>query len=188
MSKSDGTVIRWRLCGAEAPKVRQVMLTPCGWLEIQAQGEIITGLAWESGNASGGLSPSLDKLKAQLAAYFRDPTFRFEGTLAIQGTAFCRKVWQALLAIPPGTVRTYAELARQLESFPRAVAAACRANPYPILIPCHRVVAKTGLGGYCGQSKGPALAIKYWLLKHEGWADDPALCVAVQSSTPPSCP
>ncbi len=145
------------------------MRTPCGWLATQAQGEVVTGLAWEAEDTGSECPPHLTQLKAQLAAYFRDPAFKFECTLAVQGTAFCRKVWQALLAIPPGTVRTYADLAHQLGTFPRAVAAACRANPYPILIPCHRVVAKIGLGGYCGKSEGPALAIKHWLLRHEGW-------------------
>lgn len=62
----------------------------------------------------------------------------------------------------------YGELAEKLASGPRAIAAACRTNPIPILIPCHRVVAKAGLGGYMGETEGEALSIKQWLLQHEG--------------------
>ena len=71
--------------------------------------------------------------------------------------------------IPIGQVVTYGELAKALDSSARAVAGACRANPIPILIPCHRVVAATGLGGYMGETGGEALAIKQWLLQHEGY-------------------
>lgn len=84
------------------------------------------------------------------------------------GTPFQQRVWQALMAIPPGEVVTYGELARQLDSSPRAVAGACRANPIPILIPCHRVIAANGPGGYMGKVAGRELAIKQWLLRHEG--------------------
>ena len=71
--------------------------------------------------------------------------------------------------IPPGEVRTYGDLARSLGSGPRAVAGALRANPWPLLIPCHRIVGHQNLGGYCGHTDGPYLGIKRWLLLHEGW-------------------
>lgn len=142
------------------------MRVPCGFLEIVGRGETVTGLSWQrEAEAGEGLAAVCE----QLAAYFRDPEVAFECELAEQGTAFCRRVWQALVEIPPGQVRTYGELARQLGTFPRAIAAACRANPYPIIIPCHRVVARTGLGGYCGKSRGATLEVKRWLLHHEGW-------------------
>lgn len=92
-----------------------------------------------------------------------EPPFRPEGT------AFQRRVWQQMRRIPTGQVVTYGELAKVLHSSARAVAGACRANPIPILIPCHRVVAATGLGGYMGETGGEALAIKQWLLQHEGY-------------------
>jgi methylated-DNA-[protein]-cysteine S-methyltransferase len=66
-------------------------------------------------------------------------------------------------------VLRYGELAKVLDSGARAVAAACRANPLPILIPCHRVVSHKGLGGYMGQVEGKEVAIKQWLLHHEGY-------------------
>lgn len=79
-----------------------------------------------------------------------------------------RRVWTALSEIPPGHIETYGSLARRLGSGPRAVAAACRANVFAIVVPCHRVVSASGLGGYCGQTDGHLLEIKRWLLRHEG--------------------
>ncbi|MDQ5911003.1 MAG: methylated-DNA-[protein]-cysteine S-methyltransferase [Pseudomonadota bacterium] len=103
----------------------------------------------------------------QLQAYFRDPHAPFTVPLAVTGTAFQQQVWTALQAIPPGTVLTYGELAQQLGSAARAIGGACRANHVPILIPCHRIVAQHGLGGYAGAVTGDPLAIKRWLLQHE---------------------
>jgi len=75
-------------------------------------------------------------------------------------------VWAAIRAIPPGEVRTYGELARALGSSARAVGQATGANPWPVLVPCHRVVAAQGLGGYVGWH-APGRAVKRWLLRHE---------------------
>lgn len=99
--------------------------------------------------------------------YFADPQGLQLPPLALTGTPFQQRVWQALCAIPSGQTRSYGELAAQLGSAARAVAGACRANPVPLLVPCHRVVAARGFGGYMGQTAGPALAIKRWLLQHE---------------------
>ena len=104
---------------------------------------------------------------AQLRAYFDDPGYRFDLPLAPLGSDFRQKVWRALQRIPAGRVRRYGELAAQLSSAARAVGGACRANPVPIVIPCHRVVAASGLGGFMGVTKGRAMTIKRWLLKHE---------------------
>lgn len=90
-------------------------------------------------------------------------------TLQPQGTPFQQAVWAELGRIPYGTVVTYGELADRLGSSARAVAGACRANPVPLLVPCHRVVAANDLGGYLGESAGRALTIKRWLLQHEGY-------------------
>lgn len=87
--------------------------------------------------------------------------------LAPQGTPFQQRVWQALLAIPVGRPCSYGVLAQHLGSSARAVAAACRANPIPLLIPCHRVVAAHGPGGYMGAVDGAPLRLKHWLLEHE---------------------
>ncbi len=87
--------------------------------------------------------------------------------LAPHGTPFQQRVWQALRAIPPGQPYSYGELARRLGSSARAVAGACRANPIPLLIPCHRVVAAHGPGGFMGAVDGAPLRLKNWLLEHE---------------------
>jgi len=91
--------------------------------------------------------------------------------LAPTGTPFQKRVWQALLEIPPGRVRTYGDLARSLGTSPRAVGNACRANPIPLLIPCHRVVAADGLGGFAGETTGTWPDLKRWLLRLEGAID-----------------
>lgn len=103
----------------------------------------------------------------QFRAYLGDPRQRFDLPLAPAGSRFQQRVWQRLQRIPPGRVLTYGALARSLRSAPRAVGGACRANPVPIVIPCHRVCAASGLGGYMGRRGGRALAIKRWLLAHE---------------------
>jgi len=104
----------------------------------------------------------------QLFHYFEDPAWHFDLPLAIQGTPFQRRVWQALRDIPWGTTRSYGELALTLGSSARAVGGACRRNPVPIVVPCHRVIITGGgTGGFMGQRDGQALAIKTWLLNHE---------------------
>ena len=96
------------------------------------------------------------------------PDLAFDVEMQSRGTLFQRKVWQALRLIPVGQVMTYGELAKQLNTSARAVGNACRANPIPLLIPCHRVVSKTGIGGFSGSRDGSPLKIKKWLLDHEG--------------------
>lgn len=105
--------------------------------------------------------------REQLLAYLAGRRRHFSLTLAPGGSEFQRQVWAALLRIPYGETRTYGDLARRLgrEGAARAIGAASGANPLPLLIPCHRVVAADGLGGYSG---GPAL--KRRLLTLEGVA------------------
>jgi len=104
----------------------------------------------------------------QFERYFEKQTWPFDVDLFAQGTEFQRRVWLALTNIPPGEVRRYGELALTLNSSARAVGNACRVNPLPIIVPCHRVVAATGIGGFMGQRRGGELDIKRWLLAHEG--------------------
>lgn len=105
----------------------------------------------------------------QLHAYLTDPAFRFTLPLAPAGTGFQRRVWAGIAAIPTGQTRSYGELAAALGSGPRAVGNACGANPYPVVVPCHRVVSATGgLGGFARQRGGFLLDVKRWLLGHEG--------------------
>ena len=104
----------------------------------------------------------------QLQAYLTEPSFRFDLSLHIGGTTHQRRVWQTIQTIPSGKTSSYAEIAAQLHSAPRAVGRACGANRIPIIIPCHRVIAKNGgLGGFMNASDGNPLEIKRWLLCHE---------------------
>lgn len=116
------------------------------------------------------LPPSDDATRqicAALAHYLAEPENVFGFPLRAAGTPFQQRVWQALQAIPSGQTLSYAELAQRVGSGARAVANACGANPVPIVIPCHRVVAKHGLGGFMRGRATSALNIKQWLLEHE---------------------
>ncbi|GAA5218372.1 methylated-DNA--[protein]-cysteine S-methyltransferase [Corallincola platygyrae] len=108
------------------------------------------------------------EVKAQLTAYLESSGFRFDLPLAPQGTRFQLRVWQALSEIPVGSVQSYSELADRLGSAARAVGGACRRNPLPWIVPCHRIVSKTGIGGFAGATDGALIDVKSWLLKHEG--------------------
>lgn len=111
--------------------------------------------------------PFVREVCQQLQAYFADATFKFKLAVKLTGTAHQRKVWQAIRDIPVGRTRQYGELAALLDSSARAVGGACGKNPVPIIIPCHRVLSKSGLGGFNQQSNGSMLDIKRWLLAHE---------------------
>jgi methylated-DNA-[protein]-cysteine S-methyltransferase len=111
--------------------------------------------------------PLAREVCAQLQAYLADPDFRFDLPLRPHGTPYRHRVWQALLEIPSGRTESYGELAQRLDSAPRAVGQACGANPIPIIIPCHRVLARNGLGGFMNHAAGKPLQIKRWLLEHE---------------------
>lgn len=106
------------------------------------------------------------KIADELACYFSHPLHRFQLPLNPQGTHYQQRVWNELLIIPSGRAWTYGELAHQLKSSPRAIWQACRHNPITLFIPCHRVVGKTILGGYMGETQAP---IKKALLQHEGF-------------------
>lgn len=104
---------------------------------------------------------------AQLEHYFKDPTASFDLPLARTGSAFQRSVWRCISAIPAGSTRTYGEIAAELEAPARAVGQACGDNRYPLVIPCHRVIAASGIGGFAHSNSGYLLQVKQWLLAHE---------------------
>lgn len=116
-----------------------------------------------------------EKAACQLEAYLANPDARFELPLAIEGTDFQRRLWAALCEIPRGKTLTYGELARRLgapgAAMSRAVGQACGDNRLPIVIPCHRVVAANGIGGFAHATRGYLLEAKRWLLAHECGAD-----------------
>ncbi|MEE8342223.1 MAG: methylated-DNA--[protein]-cysteine S-methyltransferase [Gammaproteobacteria bacterium] len=147
-----------------------VIATPLGKVGVHCTHDAIVGVDYINSRVAGKRpdGPLARELVGELQRYFRNPRYGFALPLVRLGTEFQRQVWRALQGIPLGETRTYGELAQQLDSGPRAVGNACRANPVPIVVPCHRVVAATGIGGYSGAVKGVRLDRKRWLLCHEG--------------------
>jgi methylated-DNA-[protein]-cysteine S-methyltransferase len=148
------------------------LAAPFAVLGIRTSGGTVTGVDYlPRGERTQAPTTRLaERACRQLECYFGDPEFRFSLPLAPAGTAFRRRVWDALTTIPVGESRTYGELARALHTAPRAVGGACGANRIALVIPCHRVVARQGsLGGFMGTTAGDPIAIKRWLLTHEGY-------------------
>ncbi len=103
----------------------------------------------------------------QIERYRDDPDADFDLPLDVRGTPFQAKVWRALSRIPRGETRTYGAIAKALGSAARAVGQACGENRFPVVIPCHRVVAASGLGGFAHARGGYLMDAKRWLLRHE---------------------
>jgi methylated-DNA-[protein]-cysteine S-methyltransferase len=155
-------------------------LTPLGEVTVSEEDGAIVALDWGRGRDQAR-TPLLLRAVTQLQDYFDNPGAGFDLPLAPHGSAFQQRVWNALRAIPAGETRSYGDLARQLGSAARAIGQANGANPIPLLIPCHRVVAAGGaLGGYSG-GEGPPT--KLWLLNHERRLR-PAKAAADQSELP----
>jgi methylated-DNA-[protein]-cysteine S-methyltransferase len=111
------------------------------------------------------------QLARELDGYWDNPAHTFDLLFVPLGTSFQLRVWHALMSIPAGQPTTYGALAKRLGTAARAVGQACGSNPLPILIPCHRVVAANGLGGFMHSAAGAPLDVKTWLLAHERHAD-----------------
>ena len=145
---------------------------PFAALGIRSDGACITGIDYLPAmtREHAPVDRVAERAVRELARYLDDPGFSFTVPLAPRGTTFRQRVWAAIRAIPVGQSRTYGELARTLHSAPRAVGGACGANPIALVIPCHRVVGRHGaLGGFMNHGEGEPLAIKRWLLAHEGY-------------------
>ncbi len=138
--------------------------TPVGVVTVSEEDGAIVALDWGWGRDQSA-TPLLSRVRERLHAYFDAQPVRFDDLpLAPAGTPYRLRVWQALRAIPPGETRSYGEIARSAGGSPRSVGGANAANPIPVLIPCHRVLASTGIGGYSG---GDGLATKRALLALE---------------------
>jgi methylated-DNA-[protein]-cysteine S-methyltransferase len=147
--------------------------SPLGVIQVQIEAEHVQHIILGAMAGQAAAQPSSCFGRA-IARWLRD---YFEDAQAVTcahnpvglGTAFQQRLWRALCDIPVGETRTYGELAKELGSAPRAVGQACRCNPLPILVPCHRVVSAQGIGGYDGaEEAGVELQRKRWLLHHEG--------------------
>lgn len=147
--------------------------TPFATLGITASDTHVTGVRFLS-PSTPAKAPKRGTIAhlacVQLQAYLDNPGFAFDLPLHLAGTHHRLQVWEAMCRIPAGKVRTYGEVARELHSSARAVGGACGANPIPVVIPCHRIVAAgNSLGGFMGaRDEGFELGIKRWLLEHEG--------------------
>lgn len=148
---------------------------PLGRLLLTEEDGRIARLRFESdlaesdriaGEGAGGASPLLDRACAQLEAYFAGRLQSFDLPLAL-GAGFQARFLQALLAIPYGETRTYGEIARALGISAQAAGQACGANPIPVIVPCHRILGASGLGGF---SAPGGIETKVALLRLEGAA------------------
>ncbi|MEZ5740888.1 MAG: methylated-DNA--[protein]-cysteine S-methyltransferase [Burkholderiaceae bacterium] len=144
--------------------------SPLGPIALHAQDGALTTLRWlapgetvtRSTSASDGAL--LDTAAGQLAAYFAGRLKAFDLPLAPAGTPYQQQVYRALRAIPFGQTRRYGELAAELGSAAQPVGQACGSNPLPVFIPCHRVLAANGAGGFSARG---GIESKIFLLKLE---------------------
>lgn len=147
------------------------LTTPFAVLGIRTDGDWLIGIDYLPPDVpSQAPQNALAKeVCRQLQDYLEDPYYEFDLSLHIEGTPYQQRVWQSIREIPGGKTSSYAKIASNLHTSPRAVGRACGANQIPIVIPCHRVIAKNGqLGGFMNATDGYPLTIKRWLLHHEG--------------------
>ncbi|MFW5451471.1 MAG: methylated-DNA--[protein]-cysteine S-methyltransferase [Methylophagaceae bacterium] len=142
---------------------------PFGQITVSASDYYLQGidLFLPSTAVTDQISPITSKVIGELKQFFTQAHNAWSVPLLYQGTDFQQRVWQYLRAIPIGETCSYSEVAKALNSSARAVGNACHANPFPIVVPCHRVVSKSGIGGFAGKIEGHEITVKQWLLKHE---------------------
>lgn len=152
------------------PDYDAILPAPFGALGVRLAGAALAGLDFLPPEAP--LRPcgsaAIHRVAHELEAYYADPHHVWKLTLAPAGTLFRQRVWQTLTAIACGQTRTYGEIADELGSSPRAVGQAVGDNPIAIVIPCHRVLAAHGPGGFMHGVGGFPMTVKRWLLHHEG--------------------
>jgi methylated-DNA-[protein]-cysteine S-methyltransferase len=141
----------------------ETLHTPVCTLKVHRRQDVITNIEWDF-SQDAGATKNNDK---QYLDFWPEPKQNITLKLLKQGTLHQNKVWAELLKIPLGETLTYSGLAKKIGSAARAVGNACRTNPYTLLIPCHRVVAVNGIGGYSGHRHGEYMKIKEKLLAYE---------------------
>lgn len=153
----------------KAHMVHGILNSPLGPLGLIEAGGAIVSLEWQRGaaDADNKETPLLARARLQLQAYFAGDLRLFDLPLRVQGSDFQRAVCEAMSAIPYGETRTYGDIAAELGASAQAVGNACGANPIPVIIPCHRVLGASSLGGFSGAG---GVETKVWLLRHEGAA------------------
>jgi methylated-DNA-[protein]-cysteine S-methyltransferase len=146
------------------------LATPFAVLGIRTVGELLTDIEYlPRGVATlAPLNKLAEQVCRQLEHYIDDPHYHFSVPFDYRGTEFQCRVWREIAKISVGKTNTYKELAQRLKSAPRPVGGACGKNRLPLLIPCHRVLASNGIGGFMHARAGDPITIKKWLLAHEG--------------------
>lgn len=146
-----------------------ILPTPFGALGVRTEGEWLTEVVYLPPRTSARAPDNAiaQSTVEQLERYLQDPDYRFDLPLGRAGTAFQQRVWAEISSIPRGEVQNYGALAQRLKSAARAVGQACGANPFPPIVPCHRVVSAAGIGGFANHRDGFLIATKRWLLAHE---------------------
>lgn len=144
--------------------------TPFAVLGIRIIGARVSDIEYLPKHAAtlDPLNPLAARACREIERYLADPEYLPRIPFEYRGTAFQCRVWKQISAIPAGRTLTYKDVARALKTAPRPVGGACGANRVPIVIPCHRVLAADGIGGFMRGRGVDALAIKRWLLRHEG--------------------
>ena len=145
-----------------------IVESPVGFLKIFTSADALTQIHFC--NARKTITPRLAIAKeahSQLKRYFKDANFIFDLPITLQVSDHQQRVLDALQQIPRGQTRSYGDVAAELHSSARAIGNACRRNPIPLVIPCHRIVAKHHIGGFSGTTAGRMIRIKQWLLEHE---------------------
>ena len=146
-----------------------VIKTPIGLLAIKIVNDELVKIDLNSKKKiQSAHSLFAKEIQRQINGYFHDASFKFNINLNSEGTEYQKMVWRALQDIPLSQVMTYGELASKIDSGARAIGNACRNNPIPLIVPCHRIVSASGLGGFAGKLDGQLIDIKKWLLVHEG--------------------
>jgi methylated-DNA-[protein]-cysteine S-methyltransferase len=149
-------------------RIAAAVAAPFGGIEIESDGESITGLRFV--RRARVMEPAHElaaRAAVQLTAYLTDPQLLFDLPLKVRGTEFQRHVWQSIAAIPCGATRSYGDIAAELQAPARAVGQACGDNRLPVVIPCHRVIGGDSIGGFAHAKDGFELTVKRWLLEHE---------------------
>jgi methylated-DNA-[protein]-cysteine S-methyltransferase len=157
-------IIQWVDACTGAEEIASVD-TPVGQLILSSRQGVIYQVDWAQ--AHDVLHPPPAFHWDELSRYWLNPEIRVPLKLLKQGSVYRHQVWAALTHIPIGTTLSYSALAKNIGSSARAVGNACRDNPYPLFIPCHRVVSLAGLGGYHGHTEGDFMTLKRNLLNFE---------------------
>ena len=141
--------------------MRHTLITPLGPVSLSEEAGALTALHWREGDQG---SPLIAEALAQLEAWFAGGLDRFDLPIAFR-PGLTGAVQRQMCAIPKGQTLTYGQIAKAVKAPAQAVGQACGANPLPIIVPCHRVLGATGLGGF---SAPGGVEAKVWLLRHEG--------------------